>query len=172
MATWNPWDLPVDRVVIRGALSPGVASIENAKRVFKWDQVASYGADAAIAIYRGRLPVAFDIVIRLTTREEYAAWGPFREILLTPPSPGNLKALDIGHPFLYELGVMACVIGEVGQPVDDGTGIYTVRISAIEWRRPRPALATPDGAASKGEPEDANAKLIDQLVGQIQELAK
>jgi hypothetical protein len=67
---------------------------------------------------------------------------------------------------------MACVIGEVGQPVDDGTGIFTVRISALEWKRPRMALAKPDGAAAKNESTDPADKLIDSLVSQVQELAK
>lgn len=172
MATWNPWDQPVDTVILRGVAAPGIASIENAKRVFKWDQVAGYGADFAIAIYRGKLPVAFDIVIKLHTPAEYAAWGDFRNIVLTPPALGNPKALDIGHPFLYELGVTSCVIGEVSQPVDDGTGAWTVRISALEWKRPRLALAKPDGGAAKEEQQDLRDKLMDQLVGQIQELAK
>jgi hypothetical protein len=171
MATWNPWEIPVDAVVLQGVVTPGIASIENAKRIFKWDQVASYGLDSAIAIYRGRMPVAFDIVIKLHNPQEYAEWGLFRQLVLDPPKPGG-KARDIGHPYLVELGVMACVIGEVGQPVDDGTGIFTVRISALEWKRPRMALAKPDGAAAKNESTDPADKLIDSLVSQVQELAK
>jgi hypothetical protein len=168
---WNPWDSPVDAVVLRGRLTPGVAAIENLKRVFKWDQVAMHGADAAIAIYRGKPPATFDIVIKLHNPEEYEAWSVFRQVVLTPPRPDG-KALDIGHPFLFEMGIRSCVIAECGQPIDDGTGIWTVRISCVEFAKPRMALAKPDASGTKPAiPEPADV-VIAALLGQIQEYAR
>lgn len=173
MPTWNPWEIPVDKVVLRGALTPGLAEIKNCAREHKYDRIAGYGQDSAIAIYRGRPPAGFDIVIRLLTPADYADWGVFRQIVLTPPKLGpGAKAFDIFHPFLLELNITACVIEKVGVPENDGTGIYTVVISCVEWRRPKLALSKPAAADAKPADTDPTDKLINGLVGQLQELAK
>lgn len=173
MATWNPWDLPVDKCVLRGALTPGLAEIKNCKREHKYDRIAGYGQDSAIAIYRGRPPAGFDIVLTLLTPADYAEWQTFRAIVLTPPTLGpKAKAFDVFHPFLLELNITACVIEAVGVPENDGHGIYTVTISCVEWRRPRLALAKPDAAAAKPADTDQGDQLINKLVNQVQELAK
>lgn len=170
---WNPWDLPVDKCVLRGALSPGLAEIKNCKREHKYDRIAGYAQDSAIAIYRGRPPAGFDIVLTLCTAADYTDWQAFRDIVLAPPPRGpSGKAYDVFHPFLLELGIMACVIESVGVPENNGNGLYTVTISAVEWRRPKQALSKPEAATAKPADTDPGDIIINKLVNQLGELAK
>jgi hypothetical protein len=170
---WDPWSTPFDTVVIAGQTTPGVATITGCERLHKYDVVAGYGASGGATIYRGSPPIPFGIEIRLNTPEEYAAWGDFRNAVLKPPSVGpNSKALDVFHPFLAELGVSSCVIEKVSVPENDGTGVWTVKISAIEWRRLKLTLANPEAAKGKTEePETPTVKYINQLTNQLQRLA-
>lgn len=171
---WDPWTGPVDKAILRGTLTPGVAEVTNCKREHKYDRIASYGQDSAIAIYRGRPPAGFDIVLQLLTPQDYAEWQVFREIVLTPPAIGpNSKALDVWHPFLAELGITACVVESVTIPEDDGTGIWSVTISCVEWKRPKLVLAKPEAAtADAAQNTDPMDILIGNLAFQVQEYAK
>lgn len=170
---WNPWDVPINKCVLRGVVSPGLCEIKNCSREHKYDRVASYGQDSAIAIYRGRPPAGFDIVLTLLTPADYADWQTFRAIALTPPVGANSKALDVYHPFLAELGIAACVIEKVGVPENDGTGLYTVTISAVEWKRPKPVLEKPDAATSEQQaPVDPYEILIGNLGHTLHEYSK
>lgn len=169
---WNPWEVPIDKCILRGAVSPGLAEIRNCKREHKYDRVAGYAQDSAIAIYRGRPPAGFDIVLTLITPKDYADWQTFRAIALSAPIGPNSKALDVYHPFLAELGIMACVIEAVSIPENNGNGLYTVTISAVEWKRPKPALAKPDAASAAPAGADKFDLIIEQLTGQYNELAK
>lgn len=171
--SWNPWDLPVDKAVLRGALTPGLCEIKNCKREHKYDRIAGYAQDSAIAIYRGRPPAGFDIVLTLCTPQDYADWQVFRAIVLAPPLIGpRSKAYDIFHPFLAELAIMACVIEAVGVPENNGNGIYTVTISAVEWKRPKIALTKLDAATAAPADTDPGDKIINKLVEQLDQLAK
>lgn len=167
---WNPWDQPIDTVVLAGQYTPGTAVITG-ECVHKYDIVTGYGSAGGVTIFRGTPPIPFGIEIRLITPEEYEAWVAFRTAVLKPPSVGpNSKALDVFHPFLCELGIKSCVVEKVSVPENDGTGVWTVKIACIEYRKPKLALASPEASkpGAEEEPTDPVDRYIDKLGGKAQ----
>jgi hypothetical protein len=170
---FNPWDTPEDKVLLRGVLSPGLARIENCARTFDYDHVRGYGTAGATAIYRGKPPLTFDIVLTLLTNQDWGEWVSWREIVLTPPAGPNAKAPSIQHPFLAQFGVGACVIESVSKPQDNGYGALEITIKCTEWTdRKRLALAKPIAATAEAPAKTPEEIYIEHLTGQVQELAK
>lgn len=171
--TWNPLDTPVDYIEFGGLRAPGIATVTGT-REYKYDKVATYGADAAIVIYRGKPPLTFQVRIQLFTPEEYAEWGVFRTAVIKPPAAGTAsKATSVVHPFLAELGVQSCCIESCTVPENDGTGVWSVTIVASEWKKPKTILSKPEATATTpAAPTDPADILIDNLKSQVQELAK
>ena len=169
---WDPYTLPIDFVIVRGLPTPGVATIQRAKRTVKVDEIGGYGVSGSVLVVHGRRLVPFDIVVRITTPEEWAEWENFKSVVLTMPSGINAKALDVWHPWLQGLEVKSAVVTDVSQPEDDGTGALTITISMIEFRKPKLALAAPLAAEQKPQSTDPVDQYIDKLVGQVQELAR
>jgi hypothetical protein len=169
---YNPHDLPIDFVIVRGVPTPGTATVQRAKRSIKVDEIGGYGVSGSILVVHGRRLVAFDIVVKLTTPDEWAEWDNFKEVVLTMPSGINAKALDVWHPWLSMLDVRSAIVTDVSQPEDDGTGVFTITISMIEFRRPKQQLATPAAADQKPAEQDPVEIYIGKLTNQLQELAK
>jgi hypothetical protein len=169
---YNPHTLPIDFVIVRGLPTPGVGTIQRAKRTIKVDEIGGYGVSGSVLVVHGRRLVPFDIVIKLTTPEDWAEWDNFKSVVLTMPSGINAKALDVWHPWLVMLEVKSAIVTDVSQPEDDGTGVFTITISMIEFRRPKLTLASPVAAEQKPASTDPVDKYIEQLTNQVQELAK
>jgi hypothetical protein len=165
---YNPHDLPVDFVLLRGVSTPGIASIEKAAREIKVDEVAGYGASGAVTVVHGRKLAHFDIVVTLTTPADWNEWDSFKEVVLTMPTGPNAKALDVWHPWLVMLDVRACVVSAVSQPEDDGTGAFRIRVSCVEFRRPKQQLAVPASAEQKPAAQDPVEIYIGKLTDQLQ----
>ena len=86
---WDPYTLPIDFVIVRGLPTPGVATIQRAKRTVKVDEIGGYGVSGSVLVVHGRRLVPFDIVVRITTPEEWAEWENFKSVVLTMP-PADL----------------------------------------------------------------------------------
>jgi hypothetical protein len=70
------------------------------------------------------------------------------------------------------LEVKSAIVTDVSQPEADETGVFTIRVSMIEFRRPKLSLAAPAAAEEKPQSTDPVDKYIEQLTSQVQELAK
>ena len=79
------------------------------------------------------------------------------------------RALDIWHPHLEALGIRSCVVEDLLQPVQDERGEWTIEIRFLEYRRPRVALARPQG--SQQRTTDPVDRYIEQHSTPVQELA-
>jgi hypothetical protein len=169
---WNPHTLPIDFVIVRGLPTPGTATVQRAKRTIKVDEIGGYGVSGSVLVVHGRKLVPFDIIVKLQTPEEWEEWENFKSVVLTMPSGINAKALDVWHPYLSMLEVKSAVVTDVSQPEEDGTGAFIITISMIEFRRPKLQMGAPLAAEQKPEAMSPNQKYIQQLVNQVQELAK
>ncbi len=167
--SWDPNTDPVDFVMLGGKRSPGLAEIVNADSPRRWDERKGYGLSGAIIIFRGVMLSHFVIRLTLVTSQDWADWYAWKPIVDKPPFGTRPKALDIVHPITEGLGIKACGIENVGQPVQSDDGLWLVDIKCIEYRRPEIALAKPE--ASKAAPLDPIDQRIEALTKQYQDLA-
>lgn len=147
----NPLDDPEvwDVAVIAQVEVPGLSKIKGASRKFKWDEKEGPGASGATHTYRGDRPAHFSLIVHLWEPEHFDEWADLAPLLVPDPKRG-IRALDIYHPALESLGISAVVVEELGQPENDGKGLWTIEVKLSEYK-PAPkatASGTPSGAAS------------------------
>lgn len=164
--TFRPLTEPVDYVVIAGQRTPGIAEISGADVPFKYDKRKGYGLSGAYSVFRGRELAEPTLTIRLYTDEDWDDWADFLPTVRTPPNARRPRALEIQHPILEDQGITAVTVTKLGQPMQTADGEWTITISLLEYRRPRLALAAPDGSE-----DGAGASAIDQLNAQNAALA-
>lgn len=167
---WNPIDNPVDHILVMGKASPGLATLEGAGDKRRYDERRGYGLSGAFIVYRGQLLARWIVHIRLYTPEDWDAWAAWRPLLSAVPTTRRGKALDVWHPHLEELGVSSGVVEEISQPAQTADGEWTISIRMLQFRAPVFALAKP--SASKATPVDPVDAKIEELTGQVQELAR
>ena len=162
-----------DSILLAGVLSPGVVKLSGHKRSEKWDVKDGDGQDGASTTRKGKVPVAFTATFSLVVDpasgvDEFVEWEGFLEVLRTPVSGKNPKALDIYHPDLAELEITSVVVQDIGGKVHDGKGGATVTVTFLPYSPPKKkAAANPSGSkGSKGGKEDPN----DPLVAALKEL--
>lgn len=194
-----------DFVVLAGKISPGLATVTGAGSPRAWDVRKSPGANGAWVVYMGRELAKFDIVIDLWKPQHFDEWKDFASIL-TPisetdfrqlvesaalstlrggASPGVVaagkQALGISHPLLLmpPLYITACVITDVSQFEVSDEGLYTCRISCLEFRVPqplpvlvRPQSSTPAEGPKAPTARDAAEEMILGLNQTVADLSK
>ena len=156
-----------DSILLAGVLSPGVVKLSGHKRSEKWDVKDGDGQDGASTTRKGRVPTAFTATFALVVDpaagvDEFVEWDGFLEVLRTPVSGKDPKALDIYHPDLAELEITSVVVQDIGGKVHDGKGGATVTVTFLPYSPPKkkPA-ANPSGSkGSKGGKEDPNDPLV------------
>jgi hypothetical protein len=156
----DPFKTPIDYFTINGQRSPGLAVISDASQPEKWEERQGYGLSGAVPIYRGRglaKPVA---TIRLATPKDFTDWYVFRKLLARAPNARVPRALSIWHPWLQLADIKAVVVEHLGQPdYDEASGIYTVTVKFLEFRRLKLALAKPEAAAPPGPADRTEARI-------------
>lgn len=167
---WDPLSQPVDYIKLGGQKSPGLAEVLGATSPRKWDERGGYGLSGSTVVFRGVGLCKFSVKLKLYTEEDWADWAAWKPLVDKPPLGTRARAQDIWHPLLEQLGVAAAVVEEVSQPEQTNDGEWTVSIKFIEFRRPKVALAKPDGAkATPADPIDTN--VIQPLLNQFNALA-
>lgn len=174
---WNPIERSQDYVVLAGKKTPGIAEIVGAGSVRDWDVRKGYGLLGAISVFTGRGLAKFSIRLRLYTLEHWREWDAFRPIVERMPkrrfgSGKDSGMLDILHPTLLGLGIKAVGVTKLSAPEQTADGEWTITIDVIEFRRPKIALATPDGPASPTPLDDVEENWIKPLTSQVQSLIK
>ena len=159
--TFRPLTEPVDYVVVAGEKTPGIAEITGAAVPFKYDERKGYGLSGAYSVFRGRQLAKPTLTIRLYSDDDWDGWEAFLPTVRTPPNARRPRALEIQHPILEDQGITAVTVTELGQPEQTGDGEWTIVIKLLEYRRPRRALATPDGTE-----DGAGTSTIDRLNAQ------
>ncbi len=168
--TFNPIDDPVDHILLANTRSPGLATIDGASTPRQWDQRRGYGLTGSTVIYRGNRLSPFVVQLKLLTTQDWEDWEDFRQIVQRAPAGERSRAMDIWHPILVDLGIVSVVIEDVTQPRKDGdTNVWLIDIKCLEFRLPVFDLAQPEGSDER--PDDPVDRYIEELTGQVQELA-
>lgn len=167
--TWNPIDTPVDKAFLGGRITPGLCDVEGANSPRNWDERDGYGLSGATVIFKGVKLSHFSIKFRLYTAEDWNDWHAFAPTVAKPPLGKRPRALDIAHPITDEVQIRSVVVDDVLAPVQTGDGEWTVEVKLIEFRKPRLALAKPQGStATPVDPIEqqiqANSDRIAQLL--------
>jgi len=166
---WNPITQPTDRLTLGGRPSPGLVEVLGASSGYKWDELASYAMSGALLVFRGRKLSHFKLNFTLWTVQHWAEWESFRGLLIRPPLGQLIRGLDVVHPVLNEVGIQHLVIEDVAAPEQVQDGVWSIVVSCIEWRTPRPGKAKVDG--SEATPEDPWDLVLGRLTEQFNALA-
>lgn len=163
--TWDPITQPVDYIDLGGQRSPGLAEVVGASSPRKWDERRGYGLSGAIVVFRGIGLARFSVKLRFYTPEDWAGWYAWKPVVDRPPLGTRPRALDIWHPLLEAQQITKVVVEDVGQPEQTDDGEWTVEIKFIEYRRPKIALAKPEGSqATPADPMEAEILRLNELV--------
>jgi hypothetical protein len=161
----------VDKINVAGQLSPGACEISRGFAPNKWDERNGYGLSGSTLIFRGIGLATFTVKIRMWTDEQLAEWETWKQIIDRPVSRKYPRALKVWHPILEDMGVSAAIVEKRGQLTKKNTGDWEVEIYFKEYRKPKVALAAPDGAKDQ-KPIDPYDQKISELTGQLGELMK
>lgn len=167
----DPINAPVDFIRLAGLKSPGIAEIENAESLRDFVVRQAPFMTGARVIFRRRELAKFAIKFSLYTPEHHAVWTAWRALVdALPDVRREAKSLDIWHPLLEDLDIKSVVVLSVGQGVQTDDGVWTYTVKFLETRGlPKISLAKVEGSQAKAvDPID---KLIENLAGQVQELA-
>jgi hypothetical protein len=166
--TFNPITAPVDYVLLAGQRSPGIAEIVGASSPRRWDERRGTYLSGGTWIFRGLGLASFKLLLRLYTEQDWIDWATFRELVQRPPVFERARALEIVHPILEDLGIVAVIVKDVMQPVQTGDGEWTIEIPLAEYRRPQVQVSRQDGTADQpAEPEDPADRTLRALAGLV-----
>lgn len=146
--SWNPIEQPIDKVVMAGKLTPGIAEIVGANSPRSWDERGGYGLSGALSVFTGIKLAHFSIRLSLYTIEDWNDWHAFKAIVAKPPYGKRPRAIDISHPILDDVGIRAVGVEDVLGAEQSDAGVWTIEIKCIEFRKPKVALAKPEGATA------------------------
>jgi hypothetical protein len=167
---WNPFNSPIDYILLRGLKSPGIAEVVDANSPRNWDERRGYGFSGATVIFRG-VGLAYPVIkFRLWTEEHWDLWSVFRVLLEKPPFGERAQAMSVWHPHLEAQGITSVVVQDLASPVNEGNGIWSITVKFIEYRRPKVALAKPDGAKA-AEVDPIESGIIEPLLSQFTALS-
>jgi hypothetical protein len=147
--SWNPYDDPVNHILVAGARSPGYANVAGLGSPRNWEERQGYGLSGSTLVFTGVKIANWDVEIELATAKEWDEYHSWRQVIKKPPPRVRPKALDVWHPFLEMHEIKSAVVVDETQPTEREPGIWVVKISFKQWRRPRIAMAKPDGSKAK-----------------------
>lgn len=147
--------LQYDRIQFAGQyLSPGLCTIEGAALINKWDVRAGYGVIGGTAWFIGTELSEFSTTFYLYDDLDWADWDELAPQLRTRQRTPSWRGLDIEHPILREVGITACVVKRVHQPVPvDELGQWSIKVDFLDYPK-RPQLKAAKLDAAQAEPED------------------
>lgn len=164
--------MPTRRYIILSAAgvslpSPGVAKIKKAGSPREWDIRKGYGFSGASLVFTGMGLAKFDVDLFLWTPSHFLQWEAFSVLLTNPPPPPGVlpTSLAIDHPILNKKPwlITKVVIEDVSTWDCNDTGLWSLTISFIQYRKALPALLPPlegpPGASKVPVPMTAQQKL-------------
>lgn len=127
--------------------SPGVAKVKGAGTPRNWDIRAGYGFSGASLVFTGTGLAKFDVDIFLWEHEHWLLWEAFSVLLTNPPPPPGVLPFSLGidHPALNKKPwlINKVVVEDVTSWEANDTGLWSLTIKFIQYRKPKPALLPP-----------------------------
>jgi len=168
MSTPSPYNNPkaYDHLYLCGEKSPGIIDdIDGLDNPRVWEEKKAAGSSGATITFQGDGLCEFTVRLRFWTQKDFDDWEVWKRLLESPKSKSQ-NALDIVHPRLAQLvtPITSVVVTNVTAPKGTLLSGDIVTISFKQYRKPKPAMATPKGSNSKpgGEtPEDRLDRLIE-----------
>ncbi len=133
-------------IVLANQPSPGLAVISGAGIPLDWDVRKGYGYSGAVVVYTGDNLAEFTVTIQMWTQVQLDAWKAFAQLLKRPPKGVLAQAMAIQHPLLDELGIDKVVLRNRSMLTPSPTGLWTVELKLLQYRKPEKALGRPNGA--------------------------
>lgn len=134
-------------IVLANQPSPGNVIVENAGAPRDWEIRKGYGLAGASVVYTGENLSKFDVTLQFWTEIQLDDWhNRFRTIVAKPPKNIAPKALACQHPLLDDLEIDKVVVLDRTQLTPSPSGLWTVKVSLLQYKKPAPALARPNGA--------------------------
>lgn len=152
--------------------SPGRATISGAALSRKLDTPGGFGVTGSSTNYLGDELTEFDVEISLWEDSHWFEWTNFAPILAKPPKGILAKSLKIIHPILNRPPwlIDSANVKKVSQWDQSPKGLWTCRITMLEWRKPVPAFGKPNGtipAAGTGILDFSKDPKIAELMAKI-----
>lgn len=158
----------VRTISIAGFVLPGKWTLVEAEKVFGWQIQQGYGLSGAFIFPKGDELVVAKFLGEFWASADFFQFRQLRSQLFKKPVftvGGTISsaALGIDHPELKALGVTAVVVLKEHAAVQDGHGLWSVKIDFLQFRAPLPAppipkTKIPDVAAPQPTAQD-NADL-------------
>lgn len=127
--------------------SPGIARIKGAGTPREWDVRKGYGYSGASLVFTGTGLAKFDVDIFIWEPEDWLLWEAFSFLLTNPPPPPGVMptSLSIKHPLLNKKPwlITKVVVEDVSSWDVNETGLWSLTIKFIQYRKPAPALLPP-----------------------------
>jgi hypothetical protein len=170
MSQWNPYQEPVNYIVLEGKKSPGLADVAGAGTPRNWEERQGYGLSGATLWFTGLGLANFTVTIKLYSVADWDAWHAWKPVVKRVPFGRIPKALDIRHPLLDELEIKSVVVTNVHQPKQVEDGVWAIEIEFKQYRRFKLHLMKPEGSKTK-ESDDPWDKKIEEKAKQVEALA-
>lgn len=144
--------IPTQRYIILSAAgvslaSPGIAKVKNAGSPRNWDIRQGYGISGATLVFTGAGLSKFDVDIFIWQPDHWLLWELFSVLLTNPPPPPGVlpTSLGIDHPKLNKKPwlITKCVVEDVTSWEENDTGLSSLTIKMIAYRKAKPALLPP-----------------------------
>lgn len=143
--SWTPLERTKWNLAIGGITYTGDYNITNMTTRFEWQVARPRGVTGETVKFLSAAPREFDIVIQITTAEEYSTWMSIVTDKLKAPSKGEPYAVAIDHPMLAEhYGITHVRLLEENAPERERQGLrrWFARVRFAQTAPPK-ATTTP-----------------------------
>ena len=147
----------VDSITINGVQPPGKWSLVRCDRNFGWQiQQPGYMSGGSVVPIGDPLCEP-EFMVEIWDPVDYAQFRTFRSVYLSKPALSaagapTAIALGVDHPELKDLGIAGFVVKSITPMAPDGFGVWSGRVTFLQYRKPRIALSRPNAVAPDQAP--------------------
>ena len=158
-----------DYVRVAGTMSPWIATVEEFTRKWDFDEKHPKGGKGSYLTFTGnhfaRGSIEFWLLAGPDPSSPIGAnythlsdWYKYSLLFKYDPTKTIATPVDIYHPSLAMIGVTSIVCEDIHNPVRRSIGLYSVKVSMIEWGPPPPVSVVSTPVASRPNPPAGGAK--------------
>jgi hypothetical protein len=119
---------------VGGTPTPGKC-IVSAERVYRINKMMGLGADGASTVFVGRQIVEAKATFWAWQVDHFTAWDALKVLLTYEPTKGTpVRAVDIYHPAIADLGVRAMLVEKLSTWTHEGKGLYSRTLDLVEYK--------------------------------------